>query len=181
MAGVSLRSALGVVVGCACTLANAYVYAQDARAPELPAQDTRVQDAQVASVRQAGPYETKTDAELTLLTSQWESLDQEERRALLTEVRSRMAHTGKRPVMTIKAQRRYGRIVRDAEGNQVRIETTHVVRYRQIAPRGAGQPFGVGFEQRQVVSDDKPPESPPRGELDASLPVIQVGTPARSP
>jgi hypothetical protein len=131
-----------------------------------------------AFAQAAGPYEANTDAELTELAAQWETLDQDDRRALLTEIRSRMALTGKRPVVTIKSQRRYGRIVRDAEGNQVRIETTHVVRLKRVAPRIAEQPFGVGFEQRQVTEEGPTPEPVPGRDDEDSLPVIHVGTPA---
>ena len=168
------KTALGVVFGCVCVLAQAGAFAQA-----------------------VGPFEAKTDAELTELAAQWESLDQDDRRALLTEMRSRMERTGERPVLTIKSQRRYGRILRDAEGNQVRIQTTHVVRLKRVAPRGMQQPFGVGFEHRQVASDSAAdPESAPlreplRGPLrepslppnnaKAPLPVIHVGRPAETP
>ena len=37
------------------------------------------------------PYADKTNAELTDIATNWESMDSEERRALLTEIKGRMA------------------------------------------------------------------------------------------
>ena len=95
-------------------------------------------------------YAAKTDQELTALTAQWESLDAEQRRALLTEVKMRMARQrGPDGAIRITFQRRYGRIIRNPDGSVVRIETK-VVRVR---PGTAGnQTFGVGFEQRASSS-----------------------------
>ncbi len=129
-------------------------------------------------------YADKTDRELTELAAGWEALSEEQRRALLTEIKSRM-HTNadKHPVLTIKTERRYGRIVRQPDGSLVRIETTeHVVRYQALPEDASDRPFGLGFEQR-VVAGDTPPAAPnqatpaaaPSHPPPAQPPVIQVG------
>src|SRR5215470_6511982 len=56
-------------------------------------------------------YADKTDRELTELAAGWESLSEDERRALLTEIKARMhTNSDKAPVLTIQTERRYGRI-----------------------------------------------------------------------
>src|SRR4030095_8034541 len=63
-------------------------------------------------------YADKTDKELTDLAAGWSGLTEDQRRALLTEIKGRMqANSNKRPVLTIKAERRYGRIVRQPDGS----------------------------------------------------------------
>lgn len=132
-------------------------------------------------VNAATLYVDKTDRELTELAAGWESLSEEQRRALLTEIKSRMhASSGKRPVLTIKTERRYGRIIRQPDGSLVRIETTeHVVRYQALPEDAGDRPFGVGFEQRAVAAGapaanavQAPPQmaAPPQ-----QPPVIHVG------
>ena len=126
-------------------------------------------------------YADKTDRELTQLTAGWVALSEDERRALLTEIKARMnTNSGKVPVLTIKTERRYGRIVRQPDGSLVRIETTeHTVRYQALPEDAADRAFGVGFEQRSVAgsapvteSDKVPsdPISPP-----SKPPVMHVG------
>lgn len=106
----------------------------------------------------ANPYREHSDAELTDLAAGWESLSEDDRRALLTEMRSRMAakKDGTR-IIAIKTQRRYGRLVRQPDGSVVRIETTEqLVRYRRVPEVGDGavsRPFGVGFEARTEPAD----------------------------
>jgi hypothetical protein len=136
-------------------------------------------------VNAATLYADKTDRELTELAAGWVSLSEEQRRALLTEIKSRM-HTNadKHPVLTIQTERRYGRIVRQPDGSLVRIETTeHVVRYQALPEDAGDRPFGLGFEQR-VVAGGTPPaaakEAPattaaPTNPAPAQPPVIQVG------
>jgi hypothetical protein len=129
-------------------------------------------------------YAEKTDQELTQLAAGWDALSEQQRRALLTEIKARMqANSNKRPVLTIKTERRYGRIVRRPDGSLMRIETTeHVVRYQPLPEDAVDRPFGVGFEQR-VVSDGNPVDQqpgPPRPTEAATPPdgppVIPVGT-----
>ena len=98
------------------------------------------------------PYSTSSDAELTHFAADWESLSEDQRRALLTEMRTRMeAKTDSgAPVIEIRAQRRYGRLVRQPDGSVVRVETTEqIVRYGVAEPsEAADRAFGVGFEHR---------------------------------
>jgi hypothetical protein len=104
-------------------------------------------------------YATKSNSELTALSEQWHALDAEQRRALLTEVQSRVIRTQNSGTMAMRfrAQRRYGRIVRKADGS-VRVETRVVEIRGQARPEArnstAQQGFGVGFEQRAAQRDD---------------------------
>jgi len=126
-------------------------------------------------------YVDKTDRELTELAAGWGALSEEQRRALLTEIKSRMhANAGKRPVLTIKTERRYGRIVRQSDGSLVRIETTeHVIRYRTLPEDAGDHPFGVGFEQRAVAAGtpaaDAARTAPEAVDRSAPPPVVHVG------
>jgi hypothetical protein len=136
-------------------------------------------------VNAATPYADKTDRELTELAAGWEALSEEQRRALLTEIKSRMhANSDKHPVLTIQTERRYGRIVRQPDGSLVRIETTeHVVRYQALPEDAGDRPFGLGFEQRVVAggaplaAGKEAPATPvaPANPAPAQPPVIQVG------
>lgn len=102
------------------------------------------------------PYSGHSDQELTNAAADWETLSDEQRRALLTEMRGRMdAKKGDAsgPVVAIRTQRRYGRLVRQPDGSVVRVETTEqIVRYRQLpeASESADAAFGVGFEHRVI-------------------------------
>jgi hypothetical protein len=103
-------------------------------------------------------YAAKSDQELTALTAQWESLDVDQRRALLTEVKMRMARQrGPDGSIHVTFQRRYGRIIRNPDGSVVRIET-NVVRVRPGA--ASNQTYGVGFEQR-ASGGQQDAQSPP--------------------
>ncbi len=96
-------------------------------------------------------YDQLSDDALTALAARWDALDKLERRALLTEMKLRMARNGQRGGMAhihIRTERRYGKIIRDPEGRLIRIETQVV----QVRPLTGGEPprqaFGVGFERR---------------------------------
>ncbi|MCR9276463.1 MAG: hypothetical protein NXH85_00720 [Pseudomonadaceae bacterium] len=101
-------------------------------------------------------YAQSTDEQLTTMAADWSSLSAAERRALLTEVKSRMARerqnqangqNGQSPTVRITTTRRFGRVVRQPDGSLVRIETS-VVQVRK-AERNADRPgFGAGFENR---------------------------------
>lgn len=96
------------------------------------------------------PYAGRSDDELTALAADWDALDRHQRRALLTEIKLRMARNGERKgVIHIRTERRYGRIIRQSDGRVIRIET-QVVRVRPVNPEDlkARQSFGVGFEHR---------------------------------
>ena len=96
----------------------------------------------------------RTDEELTALAADWDALDRHQRRALLTEMRVRMARRGSRAggqegVLHIRTERRYGRLIRQSDGRVIRIET-QVVHVRPLGADDAAprRGFGVGFEQR---------------------------------
>ena len=135
------------------------------------------------------PYAKYTDEELTELASDWQSLSTEDRRDFFTEMRRRMATNGQKQSIPVRAERRFGRIVRKPDGSVVRIET--VVQYHAQGetneveggadtasqPEGPesdtqGQPsYGTGFEQR--VADQKPDTE----QSSASPAVITVKKP----
>jgi hypothetical protein len=94
-------------------------------------------------------YSQKSDRELTELGVHWDELRPHQQQSLLREVKLRMAQRKDADgVLTIRTQRRYGRISRTGE-RYIKIET-RVVRVRPSdLNRGSGQQsFGVGFEQR---------------------------------
>lgn len=106
-------------------------------------------------------YGDHSDEELTALAADWDALDRHQRRALLTEMKTRMARRGTSDegVLHIRTERRYGRLIRQPDGRVLRIET-QVVHVRPIDPQQAEQAgarvqqagsrrgFGVGFERR---------------------------------
>lgn len=110
----------------------------------------------------ADRYERLSDERLTALAADWDELDRHQRRALLTEMKVRMARNGKRgDVIHIRTERRYGRIVRQPDGRLVRIET-QVVHVRPLDlddPEGRHS-FGVGFEQRVARREERRAETP---------------------
>ncbi len=137
---------------------------------------TSVAEASVAEVASNAPTSAevqaqiehlrdKSDRELTALTAQWGQLSSVERRILLAEVRNRMqlrkATQANQP--KVRVTRRYGRIVRKADGSVV-VQTQVVTPTNQVEPRttvdgqqvvARGQmrrqgriTFGFGFERR---------------------------------
>ena len=125
--------------------------------PSAPALTQASAPTQGAAPAQAAAVPTYTDSSnqaLTALAARWDSLNVHERRALLTEVRRRMAlQGGGNPsgVLQIRSERRYGRIIRQPDGRLIRIETkvVHVrpaTEAETLASQRAG--FGVGFEHR---------------------------------
>ncbi len=95
-------------------------------------------------------YGDHSDEELTELAAHWDSLNRHQRRALLTEMKLRMARKGaNKEVIHIRTERRYGRIISQPDGQVIHIET-QVVHVRPVDPDELKdqQSFGVGFEQR---------------------------------
>lgn len=108
-------------------------------------------------------YRQHSDEQLTALAADWDSLDRHERRALLTEMKLRMARNGEREnVLHIRTERRYGRLIRKSDGRVIRIET-QVVHVRPVNPEDLKerQSFGVGFEQRVGRRDETLVAGPP--------------------
>lgn len=100
---------------CLCVWSSA-VLAQKAAGVPAPSDAT----AEVAPV-EVGNLRTKTDAELTALTAQWEALAPSERRALLAEVRGRMLRNQKRSQslrLRPSIARQYGRVKRTRPPNE---------------------------------------------------------------
>ncbi len=150
------------VLAFACLLLlPCWVQAQTEAAPQSVGTET-------AKPITAESLAASSDVELTTLTARWAELNPGERRALLAEVRSRMVRSSQpsRPKMSVRVQRKYGRVVRKSDGSVV-VETRVVqVRPReQVRPRddGSRATFGVGFEQRSKRSA-KPPQQPASAE-----------------
>ena len=122
------------------------------------------------AVADAPDYAQATDAELRALSATWNDLASEERRALLTEVHRRMIAAGKKPVLRIRAERRFGYRVPQPDGSVVKIERREeIVGYRKLDP---AQPFGVGFEERRrhqpvPVTDVLAADAPRPGSAEA--------------
>jgi hypothetical protein len=128
------------------------------------------------------PYASYSNDALTGLAAEWDTLDVHERRALLTEVRQRMARSRSpddAPKIQIRTERRFGRIIRQPDGRVVRIET-RIVQVRpatesELAARGDG--YGVGFERRarSIPADAEPGHAP---DTAPSVPAVApVSTP----
>ena len=116
-------------------------------------------------------YEAYTDAELSEVASDWQSLTTEERRDYFIEVRRRMAEAGRKragPPVRIVGERRFGRIIPQPDGSVLRIEG--VVRYRGRDTTQTETPpdYGTGFEQRveQTAERDQ--------GLSVTAPVVTV-------
>lgn len=105
-------------------------------------------------------YANATDEELTVLGARWGDLKPSQRRALLAEVKMRMARAREqgaaKGVLHIQLRRRYGAVPvpPTAGSGQLRVRIVG----RKLDARDEkggldGQRFGVGFEQRK---GDKP-------------------------
>ena len=118
------------------------------------------------------PYAAATDDELTAAAAGWDELSRDERRALLTEVRGRMAESSTAvPMLRIQRQRRYGRVIRQPDGSMLHIEQRErSVEYRPMPEDAAGAPFGIGFENRLGVPASNDPGRP----SSPSAPAIPV-------
>ena len=92
-------------------------------------------------------YADATDEELTALGARWGELDSEQRRALLAEVKMRMARAGRqgtaKGVLHIRLRHRYGAVPPTVGSGRLRI------RILQGEQAEGTQQFGVGFEQRK--------------------------------
>ena len=114
----------------------------------------------------AHSYANATDEELTALGARWSELDSSQRRALLSEVKMRMARARQQGaaqgVLHIQLRRRYGAVPPTASGGQLRIR---IVQGQQgVQQTQDTRPFGVGFEQRkgertEPVDERRPADS----------------------
>ena len=117
--------------------------------------------APVQSAAITQPFADQSDQQLnSLLATQWETLGADQRAALLSEVKLRMARdTSRDRPIRLQAQRSYGRrVIRRRDGSVVRIQT-QVVRVRPV-PNGQ-RSFGVGFEERAKEAAPKAQETTP--------------------
>ena len=120
-------------------------------------------------------YAAKSDEELTALSAQWQELPSLNRQVLLREVKLRMARQrGRKGSVQIRTERRFGRLLRQADGSVVRVETRVVrVRPAEAADRVEStgdqtspvhmrkSAYGAGFERRSAPkSASKPVTSP---------------------
>ncbi len=101
-------------------------------------------------------YVDANDEKLTVLAARWDELAAAERRALLSEVKRRMARrqAGANGVLSIRLTRRYGAVPQGRTAGRLRIR----MGTGQAGPKG----FGVGFEQRagQLQAADPQPPKP---------------------
>ena len=108
-------------------------------------------------------YAEATDRELTELAARWDDLSAGQRRALLSEMKLRMARHGAADGrLRIAVTRRYGTVVRHSNG------ATATLRIELRSLKSAQPSFGAGFEQR-VLQEGKPAEAP-----EADPPVVKV-------
>lgn len=118
-------------------------------------------------------YSTSTHNELTALGARWDELADTERRALLREVKLRMAQRKDADgVLMIRTQRRYGRIFRHSDGRVLRIET-QVVQVRPVAPGEGPSGFGVGYERRSAVVSEADTTTEAGTAVDPGQPQLQ--------
>ena len=123
----------------------------------------------------APDFSHTTHHELTELGARWDELSDQERRALLREVKLRMAQRKDTDgVLMIRTQRRYGRIYRNSDGRVLRIET-QVVQVRPLEGAGQRTGFGVGFERRSADE----PGTPDPADDDGSPPAVLVNDSTR--
>ena len=117
-------------------------------------------------------YSKYSDAELTELGTQWEALSADERRALLAEVKMRMARDrGRSGILKIRTTRQYG-VVRKPDGTTVRVQR-RVVRVVPVVPGTGRVTFGTGFENRHdPASRGKQAPPPVQAEPDHRRPPI---------
>ncbi len=101
-------------------------------------------------------YTDASDEQLTALAARWDELAAAERRALLSEVKMRMARRqgGGSGVLSIRLTRRYGAVPQGQAGGRLHI--------RLGTGAANTKEFGVGFEQRagQPQATDQEPSEP---------------------
>ncbi len=132
-------------------------------AGQLSAAEAGANPALVDVVAAPNPYADVSDEALTKFAAEWDQLDADQRRALLAEVKMRMARQGSSGgVLRIRLQRRYGAVVRRPRAT-LRIELRAVPKARQE--------FGVGFEQRTAQA------SSAQLSKEQAAPVIKVTDP----
>ena len=148
-------------------------------APAALAADASAADSESGDT--PNPYSGFSDRELSDLGGRWESLGDDERRWLFIETRKRMVANGQPVQLPVRARARFGRVLRDADGSLLRLESLHIVdtvegRQRAAATQApatvragsregltppdadaeVADQFGTGFEQRRTETEDAP-------------------------
>lgn len=151
-----LRQRLAGLCVALCCAANV-AFAAVATEPELD----NSQDPPVS-------YADASDEQLTALAARWDELATAERRALLSEVKMRMARreAGANGVLSIRLTRRYGAVPQGRTAGQLRI--------RVGSGKANAKEFGVGFEQRAGQPQAADPES---SESTEKAPTQRVSDP----
>lgn len=115
-------------------------------------------------------YGDYTDAQLTEVAGQWQSLDKEARRDFFIEVRRRMGEKGATQPIRVRGERRFGQVIRRPDGSVMRIE--RVIRFKARGPNRPPAPveYGKGFEQRVAQDAAGPqPAKPPAQSRDGKV------------
>ena len=108
-------------------------------------------------VETVNPYASSSDAQLTEHVADWDRLDSDQRRALLAEVKKRMARQGRNDgTLSVRLPRKYGTLRRRGT---LRIQIRPIPRERQE--------FGVGFEQRSAQPDAQTASAPGESAMSA--------------
>ena len=93
-------------------------------------------------------YSTKTNQELSNLLASWGKLSPTQRRALLAETRGRLIDQNENQLpekgkVSIKVQRRYGRVIKNADGRALVVQT-QVTKIKRVEKRPLGKKQAVG-------------------------------------
>lgn len=142
-----VRTALMFLFG----LGPVYAYAVKPAADVLPGAESELPVSRPIS------YANATNEELDALGARWGYLSAPERRALLAEVRRRMAQgsnvSGNVGKVRIQTTRQFG-VVKRPDGTMIRVER------RVIRMIPAEQGYGTGFEQRTARDESSLPATP---------------------
>ena len=121
--------AIRLLISLAILLSGSALAEAPGTAVETAAQEAAPKEAgtslpaQILGTPLKKPLSAKSDAQLTEIARRWNDLSTDERDALITEVKSRMARGGNREgVLRIRLTRRYGTVVRHPNGATLRIE-----------------------------------------------------------
>ncbi|MGE0624536.1 MAG: hypothetical protein AB7I04_14440 [Pseudomonadales bacterium] len=133
-----------------CALLTASGADAAAQTVETAAPETRSIEQLVDSpLKRLPDYSGASDHELTRVGAQWDSLNKDEKEALLREVKMRMAQRKDRDgVLMIRTQRRYGRVYGGGQYLKIETKVVRITPDREALSSGRG--FGVGFEHRSA-------------------------------
>jgi hypothetical protein len=134
------------------------VYAVKPETEVLPAAEAELPESRPIS------YANATNEQLDALGARWGYLSAPERRALLAEVRRRMAqnteNTGR---VRIQTTRQFG-VVQRPDGTTIRVERRIIRMIPANQGPGEQQGYGTGFEQRAARDPSTLPSTPQEAE-----------------